>query len=167
MRGRPKKVEPMARRPSAHTMILSRRVPKLPGPNVHGVRIDDPGATLYVAMVLPLEPPTGKIATGPIRKQTELVLSHLKTVVEEGGFKLDHVVRCTLYVTDFKHMDIINEVYGKMFVSLALPARSVVQVAGLPHDLLIGLDAVAIKAREAVAQAPGGGMPEYDDQDMY
>lgn len=158
----------MARKSSAHTMIVSRRVPKSRGPGVHAVRIDQPGAALYVAQLLPLEPPKGAVCVGPIRKQADLVFGHLRQVVTEAGFKLDQVVRLTLYLTSLKHMDIVDELYGKLFFTLAQPARTVVVVAGLPEEVLISVDAVAIGPLAAQATAaPDEGYADMNDGDMY
>lgn len=151
----------MARRPSQHALVTSRRVPKHPGPTVHAVRVDAPGASLYVCGLLPLDPPMGRPCTGPIRKQTERLLTHLKSVVDDGGLSVGEVVRCTLYVTELKHMAIVDEVYGKMFVGQALPARTVVVVAGLPEGVAISLDAIAVRAALPMASAPAP--PEQDD----
>lgn len=156
----------MARRTSAHTMVVSRRVPKTPGPTVHAVRVQQPGPTLYVAQLLPLEAPLGKPCTGPIRKQADLLFGHLRQVVMEAGFKLDEVAQLTLYVTSLKHMDIIDELYTKLFVSLALPARSIVCVAALPHDLLVALDARAVQPATPMALPELPQMPDMNEE-MY
>ena len=157
----------MARRPSHHTLIASRRVPRHPGPTVHAVKVEAPGATLYICGLLPLDPPLGKPCTGPIRKQTERLLTHLKAVVEDGGLSLGQVVRCTLYVTELKHMDIVNEVYGKMFVSQSLPARTVVVVAGLPEGVTISLDAIAVRATEPMSPPLPAAEPDDGYGDAY
>ena len=147
-------------------MVVSRRVPKTPGPTVHGVRVNQPGATLYVAQLLPLEPPLGKPCTGPMRKQADLLFGHLRQVVAEAGFKLDEVAQLTLYVASLKHMDIIDELYGKLFVSLALPARSIVCVSALPHDVLVALDARAVQPAAPVALPDLPQMPDMNEE-MY
>jgi len=146
-------------------MISSRRVPKPKGPGVHAVRVDAPGPALYVGQLLPLEPPVGKLCAGPIRKQADCVFANLRQVVVEAGFTLDQVVRVTLYVTTLKHMDIIDELYTKLFFTLAQPARTVLVVQGLAEDAQIAVDAVAIKPQEAAPPAPpapDAGEPEGD-----
>jgi 2-iminobutanoate/2-iminopropanoate deaminase len=159
--------EQMARKTHAHSMILSRRVPKPRGPGVHAVRVDAPGPALYVAQLLPLEPPLGKMCPGPIRKQADVVFAALRQVVVEAGFTLDQVVRITLYVTTLKHMDIIDELYTKLFFTLAQPARTVLVVAGLAEDALIAVDAVAIKPQEPQPALPAPGANDMADEEMY
>lgn len=153
----------MARRPSHHPLIVSRRVPKHPGPTVHAVKVEAPGTTLYVCGLLPLDPPLGKPCVGPIRKQTERVLTHLKAVVEDGGLSLSDVVRCTLYLTDLKHMAIVDEVYGKMFVSLALPARTVLKVSELPLAVDICVDAIAVRQADPIEAPPPPAEDPYGE----
>ncbi len=159
----------MARKTSAHAMVLSRRVPRAPGPpglGVHAVRVDAPGPALYVAQLLPLEPPKGALSQGPIRKQADVVFAHLRQVVAEAGFKLDQVVKITLYLTTLKNMAIVDELYTKLFFTLAQPARTVVCVQGLPEDALIALDAVAIKVADG-APAAAIQEPGYPEEEMY
>lgn len=150
-------------------MVVSRRVPKAIGDktSVHAVRIDVPGPALYVAQILPLEAPKGAMCTGPIRKQADVVFAHLRQIVIEAGFRLDEVVRVTLQVTSLKNMAIIEELWGKLFFTLAQPARTVLVVAGLPSEALIALDAVAVKAGAPAAEAPLQDAMGMQDEEMY
>ena len=74
----------MARRDAVHSQIISRRAPKPVGPYVHAVRVDSPGAMLFVSGQIPIELPSGKVFTGDIKRQAELALTHLKNIVSDN-----------------------------------------------------------------------------------
>jgi 2-iminobutanoate/2-iminopropanoate deaminase len=119
---------------------------------------------LFVSQQLPAQPPVGQMFTGEIRRQAELALNNVRNIVLDAGFAMDEIVQVRIYVTDLKHFERVEDVYQKLFNSQALPARTVVQVAKLPQDAGIGVEAQAIKrADPAPALAPAG--PE--DQEMY
>lgn len=141
----------MARRPPVHEMITSRKAPKPLGPYSHAIKVTQPGEMLFVSGQIPIEVPSGNVFTGDIKRQAELALGHLKNIVLDAHFTMDEVVKVTIYLIDMKNFDIINEVYSKMFVGQTLPARVVVKVAGLPKDVGVEVDAIAIK-KGAVAQ---------------
>ena len=152
----------MARRPSVHDMIVSRKAPKPVGPYSQAVRVNAPGAMLFVSGQIPIELPQGAVFTGDIKRQAELALTHLKNIILDAGFTMDEVVKCQIYLTDLKHFDTVNEVYRRLFVGQTLPARAVVQVAGLPKGVGVEADAVAVKK---ASEAPGAR--SVDDGDDY
>ena len=81
--------------------------------------------------------------TGPdVRQQTERVLENLKGILEAAGSNLHHVVKTTVFLKDINDFSAMNEVYAKYFTS-APPARSTVQVARLPKDALVEIEAIA------------------------
>ncbi|MDP7040387.1 MAG: Rid family detoxifying hydrolase [Myxococcota bacterium] len=135
----------MARRPAVHEMITSRKAPKPIGPYVHAVKIEQPGAMLFVSGQIPIEVPSGQVFRGDIKRQAEIAFDHLKNIVIDGGFALDEVVKCTIFLTDLESFDKVNQVYQKIFVGMNLPARAVVQVSGLPKEVDIEVEAIAVK----------------------
>ena len=82
----------MARRPSVHEQITSRKAPKPVGPYVQAVKVTQPGATLFVSGQIPIELPSGKVFTGDIKRQADLALNHLRNIVQDAGFSMDEVV---------------------------------------------------------------------------
>lgn len=138
----------MARRPAIHDMITSRKAPKPIGPYSHAIRVTAPGQMLFVSGQIPLEVPAGTVFTGDIKRQAELAFGHLKNIVLDAGFVMDEVVKCTIYLTDMKNFEAVNEVYQKMFVGQTLPARAVIAVAGLPKGAGVEADAIAVKRIE-------------------
>ena len=135
----------MARRPGIHEMITSKKAPKPVGPYSHAIRVKQPGEMLFVSGQIPIELPSGTIFTGDIKRQAELALTHLKNIITDAGFSVDEVVKCTIFLTDMKSFETVNEVYQRLFIGQVLPARAVVQVAGLPKGVSIEVEAIAVK----------------------
>lgn len=135
----------MARRNAVHDMITSRKAPKPLGPYSHAVRVQHPGEMLFVSGQIPIEVPSGNVFKGDIKRQAEIALTHVKSIVLDAKFTMDEVVKCTIYMTDLGHFDAVNTVYQKMFVGQTLPARAAVQVAALPKGVDIEVDAIAVK----------------------
>ena len=122
--------------------IQTEAAPAAIGPYSQAVRA---GGVLYVSGQIPLDPATGDLVEGGFEAETRRVLDNLQAVVEAAGQSLDKVLKVTIYLTDLKNFDAVNGVYGKQFVGQSLPARAVVQVAALPKDVAIEVDAVAVK----------------------
>lgn len=121
-------------------IISTERAPKAIGPYSQAVRA---GNTIFLSGQIPLDPATGQLVEGTIQHQTERVLENIKAVVESMGLTLDNVVKTTVFLknlVDFPHM---NEVYAKYFSSNP-PARSTVEVARLPRDVQVEIDAIVI-----------------------
>ena len=135
----------MVRRPAVHQMIMSRKAPKPVGPYSHAVLTQGGGNMLFVSGQIPIELPAGTVFNGDIKRQAELALMHVKNIILDAGFIVDEVVKCTIYLTDMANFEAVNEVYQRMFVGQTLPARAVVQVAGLPKGVSIEVDAIAVK----------------------
>jgi 2-iminobutanoate/2-iminopropanoate deaminase len=135
----------MAKRNSIHEIMTSRKAPKPVGPYSHAIRTKNPGELLYVSGQIPVEVPSGNVFRGDIKKQTDIALSHVRNIVQDAGFTMDDVVKVTIYLTDMKQYDVVNEVYTKFFVGAMLPARAVVGVASLPKEVNIEIEAVAVK----------------------
>lgn len=135
----------MARRAAVHEMITSRKAPKPVGPYSHAIKVAKPGEMLFVSGQVPIEVPAGTVFIGDIKKQADIALNHLRNIVMDAGFTMDEVVKCTIYLTDMKNFEAVNEVYQKFFVGQTLPARAVVAVAGLPKGVGVEVDCIAVK----------------------
>jgi 2-iminobutanoate/2-iminopropanoate deaminase len=141
----------MARRPAVHEMVTSKKAPQPVGPYAHAIRVTSPGPMLFVSGQIPLELPSGNPFLGDVKRQAELALTHLKNIVVDAGFTVDEIVKCTVYLTDLKNFEVVNEVYAKFFVGQTLPARAVVQVTALPKGVGVEVECIAVKR----AAAPG------------
>ena len=98
---------------------------------------------VYTSGQIPLIPATGEIVEGGVDAQAKQALENLKNVVEAAGFKLNNVVKTTVFINDMNDFPIINKVYGEYFAE-PFPARSCVEVVRLPKDVLIEIEAVAL-----------------------
>jgi 2-iminobutanoate/2-iminopropanoate deaminase len=97
---------------------------------------------LFTAGQIALDPASGHIVEGGVAEQTERVMTNLEAVLATAGATWADVVKTTVYLHDLSHFPIVNELYGKRLGS-ARPARSTVQVAGLPRGALVEIDAIA------------------------
>jgi 2-iminobutanoate/2-iminopropanoate deaminase len=134
---------------SAATPALAERVavnapdaPRAIGPYVHAVAAGD---TLYLSGQLPLDPVTGDMVQGDIRKQTERVLLNLKAVLAARGMTLDDAVMAQIFVTDLSEFAAINETYGAFFKTP--PARATVEVKALPKGARVEISMIAARKR--------------------
>jgi len=121
------------------TAVATERAPRAIGPYSQAVKAGD---FLFLSGQIPLDPETGQVVTGDISAQTRRVMDNLQAVLAAAGVSLDAVVRTTIYLADLGDFATVNEVYGSYFASPA-PARSTVQVARLPRDARIEIDAIA------------------------
>ena len=96
----------------------------------------------YLSGQIPLDPATGQIVEGDIAAQTVRVIENLKAVLAACGSSLDQVLKTTVYLQDLGEFARMNEVYARYFPA-APPARSTVEVARLPRDARIEIDAIA------------------------
>lgn len=123
----------------ARATISTEKSPAAIGPYSQAVRV---GQLLFTSGQIPLDL-DGNVVPGDIRDQTRQVLANLKEVVEAGGSSLGQVVKCTCFLADMNDFAAVNEVYGEFF-SAEPPARSAVQVARLPRDVAVEIEAVAL-----------------------
>ena len=100
------------------------------------------GGFLYTAGQVALDPATGRLVDGSFADQAEQVLRNLEAVLAAGGCRFTDVVKTTIYLADFADFPTVNEIYGRAMGDHR-PARSTVQVAGLPLGALLEIDLVA------------------------
>jgi len=119
-------------------VIFTDKAPEAIGPYSQAIRIGD---FLFTSGQIPIDPHTGNIITGDIQRETIQVLENLKAVVEEAGATLDNVVKTTVFIKDMNQFALINEAYSRFF-SERPPARSCVEVARLPKDVNVEIEAI-------------------------
>lgn len=120
-------------------IISTKDAPQAIGPYSQAVRF---GNLIFVSGQIPIEPETGKIMKGNIGEQTKQILENLNNILAAGGSSLDNVLRTTIFLTNLEDYSVVNEAYAQYFNDLP-PARSTVQVAKLPMDAQIEIDAIA------------------------
>jgi 2-iminobutanoate/2-iminopropanoate deaminase len=119
--------------------VTARNLPTPVGPYSPGMIF---GSLVFVSGQAGRDPATGQLAPD-VTAQTEQVLKNIATILEAAGSGLSHVLRCGVFLVDMKDFPKMNEVYARAYGSHR-PARTTVQVAGLPGDgLLVEIDAVA------------------------
>ncbi|SKB57880.1 2-iminobutanoate/2-iminopropanoate deaminase [Lachnospiraceae bacterium] len=104
----------------------------------------DLGDKVITSGIIPVVPATGEIAGDTVEAQTEQALTNLKALLEDAGSSIEHVVKTTVFIKDMNDFGKINEIYAKYFTGM-LPARSCVEVARLPKDVKLEIEAIAIK----------------------
>lgn len=100
------------------------------------------GDTVYVSGQGPIDPDSGEVIEGDVRDETARTLENLGAILEAAGGSLDDVVKTTVFVRDMADYDAINGVY-ETYVSEPYPARSAVEVADLPVDIRVEIEAIA------------------------
>ncbi len=121
--------------------IATDGAPKAIGPYSQAIAA---GELIFCAGQVALEP-AGDSVTGDVRAQTERVLDNLTAVLRAAGSDLAHVVKTTVYLTDFDDFAAMNEVYAKRFGDHR-PARATVGVSALPKGLAVEIECIAIRA---------------------
>jgi 2-iminobutanoate/2-iminopropanoate deaminase len=101
------------------------------------------GGLVFTAGQIPLDPSTMQLVEGDVAAQAERVLQNLRAVLEAAGASLATVVKTTVFLADMDDFAAVNEVYARFFGDHA-PARSTVQVARLPRDARVEIEAVAV-----------------------
>jgi 2-iminobutanoate/2-iminopropanoate deaminase len=86
---------------------------------------------------------TGDLNTGPVEEQAHMVLKNLKAVIEASGSSMDKVVKCTVFLQSMDDYGVVNAIYGEYF-NAPYPARAAIQVARLPKDVKVEIEAIAI-----------------------
>lgn len=123
------------------SIVVSERAPKALGPYSQAVWAGD---FLFASGQVPLDPATGAIVAGGVVEQTHQAIKNVRAVLQAAGLDLGHVVKTTVFITDMHAFAAVNEVYAGYFQP-PYPARSCVEVARLPKDVLVELEVVAAR----------------------
>ena len=134
-----------------HRTVHTPEAPAPVGPYSQAVVLD---GWVFASGQIPLDPATGELVPGDVEAQAERVLRNLAAVLEAAGSGLDGVVRTTIYLTDLGQFARVNGVYARHFPGDRPPARSTVEVAGLPLGAEVEIAAIA-RLREPRASAAG------------
>ncbi len=124
------------------TIISTPKAPAAIGPYSQAVAVGD---MIYTSGMIPIIPETGELETGDIKAQARQAISNLIALLEEAGSSAEAVVKTTVFIKDMNDFAAVNEVYADFFKENC-PSRSCVEVARLPKDVLIEIEAIALKA---------------------
>ncbi|MDF2531431.1 MAG: putative endoribonuclease [Clostridia bacterium] len=120
-------------------IIATTKAPAAIGPYSQAVKL---GNMIYTSGMIPLVPETMQIVEGGVQQQTRQVLENLKELLGTTGSSLDKAIKTTVFIKDMNDFPKINEVYAEYFTSNQ-PARSTVEVARLPKDVLVEIEVIA------------------------
>ena len=120
-------------------IITTDRIAPSVGPFSAAVRAGD---LLFLSGQVALDPATGKLIAGDIGVQTEQIFANISAVLEAAGKSLDDVMKTTVYLADMKDFGAMNTVYARYFQT-PYPARTTIQVAGLPLGAAVEIEVVA------------------------
>jgi len=119
--------------------IKTPRAPAAIGPYSQGVKA---GGFIFISGQIPLDPTSGEVVEGDVAHQAERVMRNIRAILDDSGGTLEDVVKTTIFLADMNDFAAVNEVYGRYFDSEP-PARATVQVARLPKDVRIEIEATA------------------------
>jgi 2-iminobutanoate/2-iminopropanoate deaminase len=120
-------------------IVSTDKAPAAIGPYSQAVKVGD---MIYTSGAIPAVPATGQIVEGGIAEQTEQVLKNLTEVLKAAGANLQNVIKTTVFIKNMNEFAAMNEVYSRFFTE-KFPARSTVEVARLPKDVLVEIECIA------------------------
>ena len=121
-------------------IISTDKAPAAIGPYSQAIEVN---GMIYTSGIIPVVPSTGEIPQG-IEAQADQAIGNLAALLKEAGTSTENVVKTTVFIKDMNDFAKVNEIYAKYFVGM-YPARSCVEGARLPKDVLIEIEAVAVK----------------------
>ena len=120
-------------------IISTDKAPAAIGPYSQAVKV---GNLLFTSGMIPINPATNTLVEGGIEVQAEQAFTNIKNLLEASGSSTDKVVKTVVFIKDMNDFAKVNEIYAKYFTG-NYPARSCVEVARLPKDVLIEIEAIA------------------------
>ena len=121
-------------------VVQTDKAPKAIGPYSQAIQAGD---FLFLSGQVPLDPKTGELVKGDIGQQTKQVLENIKGVLESQKLGMEDVVKVTIFLKNIANFNQVNEIYSTYFPA-SPPARSTVEVARLPRDVEIEIEAIAL-----------------------
>lgn len=121
--------------------VVTDKAPQAIGPYSQAIEAN---GMIYTSGVVPIDPATGAVVEGDIRVQAARVFDSMKALLEAAGSDPEQVVKTTVFLKDMNDFAAVNEIYAAYFTGV-FPARSCVEVARLPKDVLIEMEAIALK----------------------
>lgn len=122
--------------------LATSKAPAAVGAYSQGVKAKS-GEIIFVSGQLPIDPASGELSTGDIAKETKMCLKNMEEIVKAGGASKEDIVKVNLYVKNIEDFSVINQAYAEFFGDHK-PARALVEVAKIPKDANIEIEAVAV-----------------------
>ena len=121
-------------------VIATNQAPQAIGPYSQAIKA---AGLVFTSGQVAIDPATQQVITGDIAAQTDRVMKNLSGLLQASGSSLEKALRCTVFLKNMGDFAAMNEVYGRYF-SKTPPARSTVEVARLPKDVLVEIDVIAL-----------------------
>ncbi len=121
--------------------IKTKNAPKAIGAYSQGSIFEN---LVFTSGQIAINPISGNLVTDNFSKEVEQVLENVKSVLQAGGSNLDNIIKLTVFITDMSNFKFVNEVFETFFIN-EYPARSVVEVSGLPLNVNIEIEAIGSK----------------------
>ena len=121
-------------------VISTDKAPAAIGPYSQSIEVEN---MVYTSGIIPVDPATGEIPEGSVA-QAEQAFTNMKNLLEAAGTSVDNVIKTTVFIKEMNDFGAINEVYAKYFTE-PYPSRSCVEVARLPKDVMLEIEAIATK----------------------
>lgn len=122
-------------------VIATEKAPSAIGPYSQAI---EGNGTIYVSGQIPVDPATGEFAGSDIASQTRQALKNVQAILEQAGSSMENIMKTTVYLKDIAEFTAMNEVYAEFFTG-DYPARAAFQVAALPKDAKVEIEAIALK----------------------
>lgn len=122
-------------------IISTPKAPAAIGPYSQAIEVN---GLLFTSGVIPIVPATGELVEGGIEAQAEQAIGNLAALIEAAGAKIENTIKTTVFIKNMDDFAKVNEIYAKYFTT-DFPARSCVEVARLPKDVLIEIEAIVEK----------------------
>lgn len=122
----------------SNVIIRTDKAPGAIGPYSQAVKAN---GFIYTSGMIAIDPVSGSLSTGDIAAQTRLVMENLKALIESTGASMNGIVKTTVFLSDMNNFSDMNSIYGEYFPDNP-PARSTVEVARLPKDVLLEIECI-------------------------
>mgnify|MGYP000012131153 CR=1 FL=1 len=123
-------------------VLATEKAPAALGPYSQGIAAS--GEMIFVSGQIPIDPSTGAVVEGDISVQTKQCMDNIAAILAEAGATVEDIVKTTIFLKDMNDFATVNEAYGKYFEKDA-PARGCVEVARLPKDMQVEIEAIAVR----------------------
>ena len=120
--------------------ISSNNAPKPIGPYSQAIKID---SLLFISGQIGINPETNLLVNDNIKEETRMVMENIKSILLESSCTFDHIVKCSIFLSNMKKFNDVNEIYGKYFKE-PYPARETIEVKALPKNVNVEISAIAI-----------------------
>tara|TARA_B100000989_G_scaffold260520_1_gene211136 strand:- start:596 stop:1018 length:423 start_codon:yes stop_codon:yes gene_type:complete len=122
-------------------IIKTEKAPLPVGPYNQAIQVDK---TLYISGQVAINPKNNEIIKGSIEDATELIMKNIESILKKAGFDFNDVVRSKIYLTDMNNFSKVNSIYGSYFEKNQEPARTTIEVSGLPLGVDVEIDMIAV-----------------------